>query len=189
MTSSSTSHPVARRYAQALVAQAQKQGQLAQVIQQTQAILETLTADDYATLALPTFRPAQRLTLAQEVAKALKLDTLLTNTLLLLAQARRLALLEATLQATLATAAQAQGQLLAHVESAQALTAPQVQQVRAQLKKLFPKVTGIHLTQQVTPGLKAGHRLFAEGKVWDLTLTGRLQQLFNLLSQTQAKHL
>lgn len=188
-TRMSTNHPspVAIRYAQAAVQQAVATSSLPALVTSTQTLLGSLTSATMAQLALPTLRPAQRLALVQAVAKDLALPPLLTNLLQLMAQAKRLDYLADTLTTILTMAAVHQGALPVRYEGTTPLTPAQQTQLKKHLATAFPKAKSFHLTQSIVPALRAGYRLFAGGKVWDMSLTGRLQQLATHLSSNLAK--
>jgi ATP synthase F1 delta subunit len=181
-------NPVATRYAQATVQQALSAGSLPLLVQHTQTLLDHLTPESLTQLSLPTLRPAQRLALAQAVAAQLGLPPILANLLQLMAQAKRLNCLSDTLHTIVSLAAVHQGALPVHFQGAAALTDSQKTQLTEHLRTAFPQAKGFHITTSIVPMLRAGYRLFAAGKVWDASLTGRLQQLAAHLQQPGSKN-
>lgn len=173
----------ATRYAKALFELASAHKQLA-ALSAPVATLAEAVAEPSITRALhnPKLSDSQRATFAKTLASSVKAPALLANTLGLLAQNNRLALLPETLNAFIALAEAEAGITHITVQSAQPLSAEQ----REQLKKFVmkeAKSNGVQFTETEMPELIAGFRAFFNGKVWDTSLSGGLARLKASLTQ------
>lgn len=173
----------ATRYAKALFQLAQEQRQLDALTTPVALLAEALRDTTlHHALSNPKLSSTQRADLAADLAKAVKAPALLAQTLGVLAQKHRLALLPEMLDAFQQLAEQHAGIIRLSVQSAEPLTADQ----RQRLEEIVMKDTGstgviFHETTQ--SDLIAGFRASFAGKVWDTSLSGGLARLRSSLTK------
>jgi F-type H+-transporting ATPase subunit delta len=163
------------RYAKALVNVAQKRKVLATVLAQLPGFKKAVASLD---LTGATAKPKPLMAALKKANVQADMVTLVG----MLAEANRLALLPAVLDAVQSIGEKASGIARVKVETAQALTDAQRAQI---VKAVQPYVDGakVIVDESSNSGLQAGFRAFFGGMVWDASLRGRFQRLKEHLAQ------
>jgi F-type H+-transporting ATPase subunit delta len=157
---------VARRYAKALRALAAEESRLEPVAQEL-VRFERMLADEAAlrqVLLQPWVKAVTKRAIVQSVAEQLGLSRLCRNFLALVAQQRRLALVD-----------EAAGRARARVRSAVPLTDAQRAAIRERLGRRLGRT--VLLETEVDPSLIGGFVAEVGQRLWDASLLGQLRRL------------
>jgi F-type H+-transporting ATPase subunit delta len=176
---------VAKRYAKALFELASERGIIAQVEEELGAVVTVLqdAADFQKLLKHPNVAVSVKTELLQKAFEG-KVSEAVLNTLQLLVSRRREALLTTLYTDYVKIANEALGQASAIVYTPFALSDDKVQDVA----KHFGKVTGKTLRTQmvIDPTLLGGIQVRIGDRLYDGSLSGKLDRLAKSLNQTQA---
>ena len=180
-------HPVARRYAQALIEVAAEADAVEQVMADLHGFAQLLDAHDGVlrdALCSPVFTTEEREAVLNELLPKLGLHGLTNNVLRLANEKHRFAVI-----ADIAAAFEALADVRAGRQAATVITAePMTPQVEAEVRAALEKSTGktIRLTTQVDPSLIGGMVAKIGGIVYDASLRNRLERLKQDLFQQEA---
>lgn len=175
---------VANRYAQALFDIGVETSTLAKLAEETQSFADAYTASPElrAILNNPIVSEASREALLREIASRTGAGTTLTNTLRLLAQRRRLAIVPAMARALGKMSDEKQGLVRASVSSAKPLEEAYARRLQGELEKMTGK--RVILTRTVDASLIAGVVTRVGDTVIDGSLKTRLEGLKSQLMST-----
>jgi F-type H+-transporting ATPase subunit delta len=171
-------HPVARRYAQALIEVAQEAGAVEQVMKDLHGFAGLLDANDGilgAALGSPVFTSEEREHVLDELLPKLGLHPLTTNLFRLANDKHRFGVIADIAAAFETLADEAAGRQAATVTTAE----PMSPQVEAEIRSALEKSTGktIRLTTKVDPSLIGGVVAKIGGIVYDASIKSRLERL------------
>jgi ATP synthase F1 delta subunit len=167
----------ASRYAQALFSLAEEAKQQPAVASGVAALAASVADPVVASaLANPLLTSSQRKALAVTMAKSVKAPASLANTLGVLAENNRLAILPAVLSVYQTLNDNSAGITHVKLSSATALTEAQRTRLTDLIKK-HTKATDIRLEETIDATLQGGFRAFFDGKVWDASLSGSIARL------------
>ena len=168
---------LARRYADALYELASEHKQLDAVAADLRLlkILARESAEFHAIAFSPRLSRAQLAKAMQEVAKLAKFGALTANFLMLAAQNRRLAAIEAMADAFLATLAAKRGEFSAEIRTTGPLTPVQEEQLAMQLRALAGGK--VHMTVTEDKSLLGGITVKLGSKLIDASVKGKLARL------------
>jgi F-type H+-transporting ATPase subunit delta len=180
-------HPVARRYAQALIEVAQESGAVEQVSNDLHRFAHLLDAHGGMlgdALRSPVFTTEEREAVLNDLLPRLGLHPLTRNVLRLANDKHRFAVIADIAHAFEALADEAAGRQAATVITAEPMS-PQVEaEVRAALERSTGKT--IRLTTKVDPSLLGGMVAKIGGVVYDASIKSRLERLKQNLFQQEA---
>ncbi len=168
---------VARRYAKAIVALGVETGELEALVEQLGRMAQTWTASPELQRAIetPTVPAAEKKAILREVAERLGLGLLARNTVLLLADRRRVRALPDIATAARELAEARRGMVRAEVLSARPLSADYLVKLKAELERMTGK--RIALDCKDDPALLAGVVVRIGDTVYDGSLRSRLDGL------------
>ncbi len=168
---------LAGRYATALFALAQETKAVSQVEASLGKLLSALgeSADLRALTINPVVTRDQAKSAIAAVAKSMKLDTLTSKTLGVLAENRRLGETAAVAKAFTALAANHRGEMTAEVTSAHALSAAQLKALAAQLKARVG--TDVAIQSKIDPSILGGLTVKIGSELIDSSIKTRLNSL------------
>ncbi len=175
---SSTMRELAKRYAHALfdTAQEQKNAPVLEAELRQLAALYEAHASLRLALENPLVSQQAKQAIVADIARKLKLSTLVKNTVLLLAQQGRMALLAHVVAAYHERLLEANASAVAHVTAAVPLSVAQQKQLSAQLAKATGK-TSVALDIDVDEALLAGLVVRMGSVRMDFSLKSRLHRL------------
>ncbi|MCZ8523360.1 MULTISPECIES: F0F1 ATP synthase subunit delta [Paenibacillus] len=176
---------VAKRYAKALFEIANEQGRIAQVEEELKAVVSTLkqNADFYKLIKHPAIGAAAKADMLKQVFTTSLSETTF-NTLSLLIEKGREELLEAMVGYYVRIASEALNQANATVYTPVELNAEE----QSHIASSFGKITGkqIRVTTVLDKSLLGGIRVRIGDRLYDGSLSGKLQRLERALNQSQA---
>ena len=149
MTISTDTYKVALRYVTAFLDIAEEKKAMKKV-ETDLSTLDSLirSSEDFLRfINSPILSRQQKLSVAQTLAKKIKLDTLTTNFLMLLAQNRRLSILPSVVTLAFEEIAQRSGQVSAFVQTAHVLSAKQTKDLVTALEKTLNKDVAISVEE------------------------------------------
>jgi F-type H+-transporting ATPase subunit delta len=166
---------IAARYAQALFDIGVETGTLGRIADETQSFADTYAASDELRSVLdnPLVPEASRDALLLEVAARLGLGDIVKNTMRLLAQRHRLAVVPAMARTLVKMSDDQQGIVRASVTSAAAMDEAYAKRLQAELEKMMGK--RVVLTRKVDTTLLAG----VVTRVGDTVIDGSLRTRLN----------
>lgn len=173
---------VAKRYAKALFEVARERGKIADVEQELQAIDQALRENpDYVrVLEHPNIAASNKVSLLQQVFQG-KVSEEVQNTLQLLVERGREALISELATQFSSIANDALGQAQAKVYTARPVTAAESDRIAA----IFGQLTGkkIRIENIVDPSLLGGLQVRIGDRLYDGSLSGQLQRMERTLNQ------
>ena len=174
---------IASRYATALFELAKDVGKIADVEKDIAALDTALkdSADLRALIASPIYSRPQQSGAVVAIAGAMGLGEMLTNTLALMAQKRRLFVLPQMIEAMRVLIAEEKGEITAEVTSARKLTKAQQTKLAAALKKSVGKDVKINST--VDENLIGGLVVKVGSKMIDSSIASKLSNLQNAMKE------
>lgn len=181
--SASLSSSVAGRYAQALFDIVRQDGGVDALADEVASLGETLanSAELRTALASPVLTRDQQTGVIRAVAQKMNLSPLLSNTLALMADNRRLFAVPALVKALQAMIADARGEATADVVSAQALTAEQSERLARTLSEKSGR--SVKLNATVDESLIGGMIVKMGSKMIDTSVRSRLSSLQNTMKE------
>ena len=178
---------IAGRYAKALFELAEERKALDAVADDLQSLQAALNdSPDFAKLLTNPTASRDELVKAMEAITAkMKANELTRRFLDLLATKRRLEILPHAIEMFMTLLAQARGEVIAEISSAQPLTKPQLSQIEAALKQATGKALNLKMNEN--PALLGGLVIKIGGKMLDYSLAGQLERMRTALSSGGAK--
>jgi F-type H+-transporting ATPase subunit delta len=175
--SANVSASLAGRYATALFSLAQEKKGVAAVEASLSKLVTALRESDdlRALTSSPVLSRSAAKSAIAAVAKAMKLDTLTTNTLGVLAENRRLAEIASVARCFTQLAANQRGEVSAEVTSAYPLSAAQTKAIAAQLKKRMG--TDVAIQSKVDPSIMGGLTVRVGSQMIDSSIKTHLNTL------------
>jgi len=179
-------HPVARRYAQAMIEIAAEANEVDRVEADLQSLAALLRADDSQlgqALGSPVFTSEERRAVLHEVLPKLGLHHLTNNLVLLLNDNRRFAIFGDIARAYSAHADARAGRARVVVQTAEPLT----EALEAEVREALEAATGktVVVTAEVRPELIGGMVAHVGGTVYDSSIRTRLAQIKDALLGSQ----
>jgi F-type H+-transporting ATPase subunit delta len=176
---------LARRYANALYELADEAGQLDAVAEELRAVRGLLQdSSEFREMTKnPRLKRSELVVAMEKVASTAKFGKLTGNFLQLLAQNRRLEMMDAMIAAFLADLAARRGEFTAEVQTAQALTPEQHKLLGEQLQELAGGKVNMVLKEE--PGLLGGLRIKLGSRLIDASVKGKLARLERALKSQQ----
>jgi F-type H+-transporting ATPase subunit delta len=170
---------LARRYTTAVFELAKSSGALDSVAGDLDKVVQTLAVDEKLRKKLnsPLLTAEKQVELVREVAKALKLGSVTTNFLLIVARNRRVKYLDEIINAFQTKIAEEKGELKAIVTSAEKLSDEQVKQLESELSKKTGKA--VQIQEHVEPDIIGGLIVKIGSKMVDYSVRSRLNKLKN----------
>jgi len=167
----------ARHYAQAVFDLAEQEKDFSAWQRRLQLLGELLEKGDLAkTLAEPSLRIAQKLELCRAILERdAEIDQLARNLLLLLVSSQRQSLLPAIQEAFRELVDKKEGRVLAQLTTAIPVSAAEQKRLAAELSRRLKVEVRFEAT--VDPGILGGVVVRVGDRVFDASLTARLQQL------------
>lgn len=176
---------VANRYAKALFDLAQDKGIALEVEGQLKVVVEGIQSSKELETLLK--HPGIEVSAKHEILKQIfggVVSEIVMNTLELLIIRGRESVLPELYDSYVAIAGEALGQANATVYSPEALSAEQIQQIVAQFSKLIGKK--IRIENVISPNLLGGIQVRIGDRLYDGSLSGKLERLEKSLKQAQA---
>jgi F-type H+-transporting ATPase subunit delta len=179
----SISTSIASRYASAVFDLATESKSVAKIETDIDALSDALkdSADFGALINSPIYSRDQQTTAIAAIAKKMKLSALMSNTLNVMAQKRRLFVLPHLVNRLRDLIAQSKGELGAEVASAKALTKAQSDKLAKTLKAQFGKTVTIKAT--VDESLIGGLVVKVGSKMIDTSIRSKLNSLQNAMKE------
>jgi F-type H+-transporting ATPase subunit delta len=167
---------VAKRYAKALFESAREKNTVAQVETDLQAIVQSIEdhVDLQKLLSHPNIDSSKKTELLTSLFQGKVSDTVL-NTVCLLVQRRREGILSQLLMDYVKIANEALGQAKAVVSTPIALSSEELKHIAASFSQLTGKK--IQVEQVIDPGLLGGIQVRIGDRLYDGSLSGKLQRL------------
>ncbi len=177
MASNNTSGLVAKRYASALLDTADSQSKIDSVLKDLNDIEAMLqSSEDFARLvSSPLISREQQIASVQAIAKQAKFQDITSNFLSLLAQNRRLNMVQSVLMAIQMEASSRRGELAALVQSAFKLTAAQEKALSESLAKAVGQAVAVQV--EVKEDLIGGMVVTVGSKMIDNSVKRKLERL------------
>jgi len=179
----SISTGIAARYATAVFDLAKESKKLPALEKDIAALTDTMAkSSDFNTLLnSPLYSREQQETAVGAIAKKMKLTPIVSNTLALLAQKRRLFVLPQLVTALREQIAESKGEVTAEVVSPKALTKAQSDKLAKTLKAKFGKTVSINAT--VDESLIGGLIVKVGSKMIDTSIRSKLNSLQNAMKE------
>jgi F-type H+-transporting ATPase subunit delta len=179
----SISTGIAKRYATAVFELAKEADNVKAVETDLTALHDAMTAsDDFRDLIQsPIYTRAQQAGAITAIAQKMKLSDVMSHTLSLMAQKRRLFVLPQLVQTLRAIIADDKGEVTAQVTSAKALTKTQIDRLAASLNKTTGKTVTLHQTVDET--LIGGLIVKVGSKMIDTSIRAKLNSLQNVMKE------
>ncbi len=179
----SISNGVAHRYATALFDLALGEKKLPALEKDITALGEALDASDdlRGFMSSPVYSRGEMQNAVVAFAKKAKLGGMLTNTLALMAQKRRLFVVPQLVTALRGLIAEHKGEVTAEVVSAKALSKPQVNELAKTLKKQVGK--DVNIDASVDESLIGGMIVKVGSKMIDTSIKAKLAALQNTMKE------
>lgn len=179
----SISAGIADRYASAVFDLARESGSEARIEGDLDALDAALegSADLRALIASPVYSRAEQAGAIAALAAHMGLSPVMSNTLRLMADKRRLFVLPPLLRALRARLAEARGETVAEVTSAQPLSAEQARRLEATLSEREGR--RVRLAARVDPALIGGLVVRLGSRMIDTSVRSRLDRLQTLMKE------
>ena len=179
----STSKGIATRYASALFGLAVEQDDIPALEKNVSTLKQTIgqSPDLNHLIASPIYSRDQQQSAILAIAKKLSLSSVMTNTLALMAEKRRLFVVPTFLSVIEDLIAESKNELTAEVVSAKALTKGQLDKLAKTLKSNFSK--DIKIKASVDESLIGGMIVKVGSRMIDTTIQAKLNSLQNVMKE------
>ena len=179
----STSKGIATRYASALFGLADEQDDITELEKNVRVFKQAIgqSADLNHLISSPIYSRDQQQSAILAIAKKLSLSSVMTNTLALMAEKRRLFVVPTFLSAIEDLIAESKNELTAEVISAKELTKSQLDKLAKTLKSNFSK--DIKINASVDESLIGGMIVKVGSRMIDTTIQAKLNSLQNVMKE------
>ena len=179
----STSKGIATRYASALFGLADEQDDIPALEKNVRILKQTIgqSADLNHLISSPIYSRDQQQSAILAIAKKLSLSSVMTNTLALMAEKRRLFVVPTFLSVIEDLIADSKNELTAEVVSAKELTTGQLDKLAKSLKSNFSK--DIKINASVDESLIGGMIVKVGSRMIDTTIQAKLNSLQNVMKE------
>lgn len=167
---------LSRRYAKALFQLALENHREEEIAQEIERFVTAYTTSPLITvLNHPAFDVRTRKNILVQIAKVLKLSSLVTNFLSLLLERDRLAFLPSIAARFRSLLDEAKGRVEARVVAASPLGQEIIERLREVLQRISGKEVLLH--EEADPGLIGGVLIHLEGKIYDSSVRTQLEKM------------
>ena len=179
----STSKGIATRYASALFGLADEQDDIPSLEENVRILKHTIgqSADLNHLISSPIYSRDQQQSAILAISKKLSLSSVMTNTLALMAEKRRLFVVPTFLSVLEDLIAESKNELTAEVISAKELTTGQLDKLAKSLKSNFSK--DIKINASVDESLIGGMIVKVGSRMIDTTIQAKLNSLQNVMKE------
>ena len=179
----STSKGIATRYASALFGLADEQDDIPALEKNVRVFKQAIgqSTDLNHLISSPIYSRHQQQSAILAIAKKLSLSTVMTNTLALMAEKRRLFVVPTFLSVIEDLIAESKNEITAEVVSAKALTKDQLDKLAKSLKSNFSK--DIKINASVDESLIGGMIVKVGSRMIDTTIQAKLNSLQNVMKE------